>query len=216
MPTKSLELTVPDTPPYDQAETWFESFIGNHIAPLVQSAPLKRFWFSRYGAIGSKKWILFRFECDDITVVQPHIDNLMRQFPVGTTGYVDYDHSSDIGEGEGSRFLGENGRHHDKQKRGDLAFNFLHASALLFLDGLRGPDGNSRFEREPETASRFSHETSLEQFLHLFCNMTGAPSFVVEATHPKYGNLILSEINFGNASQTDPRWKIIRVARVKF
>lgn len=216
MPVKSLDLIVPDTPPFDRFESWFESFVGTHLLPVVQTAPLKRFWFSRYGGIGQRKWVLFRFECDDLSLVEPHINKLMSTFTLGATGYSDYDYASDIGEGEGSRFLGQNGRHRNKVRRGDLTFEFLHAAAKLFLDGLAGPDPAGYFEREPETTSGFSHETSLEQFLHLFCNMTGVPSFVVEATHPQHGNHLLSEITFVTLQQVDARWQAVRGGRVKF
>lgn len=216
MPAKSLDLVIPDAPPFDRPDSWFESFVGNHLLPVVESAPLKRFWFTRYGGVGGKKWVLFRFECDDLSQVQPRVDRLLETFPPGDSGYADYDYASDIGEGERSRFLGANGRHHDKEKRGDLAFDFLHAAAKLFLDGLAGPDPGGYFAREPETASGFSRETSLEQFHHLFCNMTGVPSFVAEAEHPEHGNHLLSLITFAMVRGRDERWNLIRLARVNF
>ena len=214
MACKTLELLIPDTPPYDEVETWFETFVGTHIGPIVPL--LKRFWFSRYGGIGSKKWIKFRFEYDDLSLIQPDVDKLMQIFCLYDQGYQDWDYAGDIGEGQGSRFLGDNGRHQDKRRRGEIAFDFVHSSARLFLDGLRGPDINGRFQREPETASGFNHETTLEQYLHLFCNITGAPSFVVEATHPQHGNMILSDITFGMAHEKDAKWTPIRGSRVKF
>lgn len=97
-----------------------------------------------------------------------HVDALIKKFQLFDQGYEDYNYASDIGEGEKSRFLDDYGHHHDKQKRGELAFDFVHAGARLFLDGLRGPDAAGRFQREPETTSGFSKATSLEQFLHLF------------------------------------------------
>jgi hypothetical protein len=216
MAAKSLELVIPDTPPYDRPDSWFESFVGSHLLPVIQAAPLGRFWFTRYGGVGAKKWILFRFECDDPAGVQPYIDRLVGAFSPGDSGYCDYDAASDIGEGEGSRFLGANGRHHDKRRRGDLAFDFLHATAKLFLDGLAGPDAGGYFVREPETASGFSRETCLEQFHHLFCNMTGVPSFVAEAEHPDHGNHLLSLITFATLKNGDARWNLKRLAKINF
>ncbi len=216
MPAKSLDLIIPDRPPYDRPDSWFESFVGNHLLPIIQSAPLKRFWFTRYGGVGGKKWILFRFECDDPAEMQPYVDQLLEAFPLGGSGYGDYDVASDIGEWEGSRFLGANGRHHDKKRRGELAFDFLHAAARLYLDALAGPDAGGYFVREPETTSGFSQETSLEQFHHLFCNMTGVPSFVAEAEHPEHGNHLLSVLTFAMLRNQDARWNLKRIARVNF
>lgn len=110
MNCKTLELLIPDTAPYDQDETWFETFIGTHIVPLV---PLvKRFWFTRYGGIGGAKWIKFRFESDDVSLIQPHVNTLIQTFSLYDQGYLDRDYAGDIGGGQGSRFLGDNGRHH--------------------------------------------------------------------------------------------------------
>lgn len=216
MPVKSLDLIIPDTAPFDKHENWFESFVGRHIRPVVASSTLKRFWFSRYGQVGAGKSIRFRFEFDDLSLVQSEIDQLLKIFPVGNSGYADYDYASDIGEGEGSRFLGVNGRHQDKGLRGELAFDFLHASARLFLDCLAGPDSAGYFKKEPETSSGFSVETSLEQFHHLFCNMTAVPTFVVEAEHPLYGKHLLSLITFAMLQGQDPTWQGIRREKVNF
>lgn len=35
MIAKTLELLIPDTVPYDQPETWFETYVGTHIVPIV-------------------------------------------------------------------------------------------------------------------------------------------------------------------------------------
>ena len=213
MVAKSLELLISDTAPYDQPETWFETYVGTHVVPMVPL--LKRFWFTRYGAIGSQKWACFRFECDDIIAIQPHVDELVQRFQLIGQQYADYDAAQDIGCGENSRFLEDNGRHIDSKKRGDLAFNFLHAAALLFTDGLKGPDADGRFQREPETESGFNNETSLEQYLHLFCNMTGVPAFVSECQHPDFGRKIFAEITFLSLHKNDKRWQGLQRHRVK-
>ena len=52
--------------------------------------------------------------------------------------------------------------------------------------------------------------------MHLFCNMTGVPSFVAEVQHPVFGQNIMSEIDFASRRQVDYRWQGIRQHRVKF
>jgi hypothetical protein len=52
------------------------------------------------------------------------------------------------------------------------------------LDCLVGPDANGYFALESETVSGFSKESSMEQFHHLFCNMTRCPTYVAIAQEP--------------------------------
>jgi hypothetical protein len=99
-----------------------------------------------------------------------------------------YDVSEDIGRGQESRFLGEDAKHQSASRRGDIAFSFLHASACLMLDCLVGPDASGYFRLESETKSGFSRETSLEQYLHLFCNMTCVPTFIAIGLPPGWAN----------------------------
>lgn len=217
MPVRSLSLAVPDTPPYDRAESWFETFAGNHLLPLVGGGQFRRFWFTRYGAVGQGKHILFRYDVEDVQTVASDIAVLEGRFSPGPSGHTDYDVTGDIGRGEGSRFLGQNNRHQDHAARGELAFDFLHASARLFLHSLAGPDPNGYWQLEPETSSTFSTETSLEQYHHLFCNMTSVPTFVVVAAHPEViGDQVLSLIQFARLQNQDRRWSLRHMRRVDF
>jgi hypothetical protein len=217
MAVKSLSLVVPDQVPYDRAESWFESFVGNQLLPIIERGVLRRNWFTRYGSVGGGKHILFRYEADDLASVAAEIKALEARFPAGPEGHTDYDVAGDIGQGEGSRFLGSNNRQQDRSRRGDVAFDFLHASASLFLDCLSGPDNQGYWQLERETTSGFSVETSLEQFHHLFCNMTAVPTFVVVASHPEViGDQVLSRIQFADLVNKDRRWTMRYMGRVTF
>lgn len=217
MPVKSLSLTIPDSPPYDQAGSWFESFAGNELLPLVEENQFARFWFTRYGGVGHGKHILFRFEVDDLASVESQITDLRSKFPAGPDGYKDYDYSGDIGRGERSRFLGRNSRHQDSARRGGIAFDFLHAAARLFLDCLTGPDSGGYFQLEPETTSSFSVATSMEQFHHLFCNLSGVPTFIAITVHPELpGHQVMSYEEFKGAANRDGRWQLVQRVRVGF
>ena len=59
----------------------------------------------------------------------------------------------------------------------------LHAAAKLCLHCLSGPDADGRFELERKNDG-FSLQTPMEQFHHLFYEVTGAPTFIGELSHP--------------------------------
>ena len=192
MRVKSLSLTIPDTKPYDKQANWFQSFIGNGLMDIIDSGKLSRFWFTCYGAVGHEdtKHIMFRFETSDESEVDPYIQTLQSTFVPGPAGYTDYDVATDIGKGQGSRFLGSNAKHQDHARRGNIAFSFLHASALLFLDCLVGPDEEGYWNLESETQSGFNKETPLEQYHHLFCNMTQVPTYVTIGMPPGSSDVV--------------------------
>lgn len=185
----STEFEVPDTCPFNIQETWFQSFVGSVIVPTVNANQLGRFWFTRYGAVGKGKTALFRFETDHFVPVLQGITTLIANKGIVLKGHSEYDVGGDIGRGQGSRFLGHNAKHNDQDRRGDLALTFLHAAANLMIDSLVGPDASGYFTLEAETASGFSKETSLEQFHHLFCNMTCVPTYMAIAKSPDSDDL---------------------------
>lgn len=214
MPIKSLHLNVPDGKPFDQHDCWFESFVGYYLQPLIRSHPIQRFYFTRYGERGSLN-IKFRFEIADYAQVQPAIEALISQFGLAAEGLTDYDHAEDLGHGEGSRFLGSTS-HGDKQRRGDRVFAFLHATSELFLDCLSGPE-NGYFFRERETQSGFNYETPLEQYHHLFCNLTDTPTFVVVAQHPEAPGLhVMTPGQLARLKDKDTRWTLSHTAKVQY
>ena len=180
----SVEFSIPDTRPFDNQNNWFQSFVGAIILPVTGQNRLGRFWFTRYGGVGKGKTALFRFETEVIGVVFAQIEILIKPFGITVVRPIDYDVGGDIGRGENSRFMGTNAKHNDHARRGDLALTFLHASACLMLDCLVGPNPDGYFDLESETVSGFSIESSLEQFHHLFCNMTCVPTYVVVGQPP--------------------------------
>ncbi len=177
----SIEFSIPDQRPFDKQATWFQSFVGSVILPVAGGSQMSRFWFTRYGGVGHGKTALFRFETEFIDEVFAEISRLGARFGISVKNPTDFDVGGDIGRGQGSRFLGTNAKHQDHARRGDLALSFLHASACLMLDCLVGPDPDGYFALESETVSGFSIESSLEQFHHLFCNMTCVPTYIAIA-----------------------------------
>lgn len=217
MASKSVSLSIPDDPPYDRQENWYESFVGRDLAPVIDSGRFRRYWFTRYGAIGQRKHILFRFDANDLEAAEESLSPLRAKFRLGPGGYTDYDIAGDIGRGEKSRFLGNNGRHQDAARRGDIAFDFLHASARLFIDCLTGPDDEGYWCLEPEKTSGFSVATSLEQFHHLFCNLSNVPTWIVICAHPGLpGHHVMSFEEFKVAANNDKSWNLIQLVRATF
>src|SRR5436305_2002462 len=100
MPVNSVTLLVPNSPPYDRRENWFESFVGNNILPIVETCPLKRFWFSRYIDRDRGKFMKFRFEVEDLSLVDDRIKDLATRFGTTDDGYADYDFVGDLGVGQ--------------------------------------------------------------------------------------------------------------------
>jgi hypothetical protein len=214
MPVKSLHLIVPDIKPYDRPDSWFETCVACNIKPILDTGKIRRFWFSRYGAIGNKS-IRFRFDCDDLKSIEPSVEELAKKFRLGSEGYGDYDWAADLGKGENSRFLGD--AHSDAVRRGDVVFNFLFATSRLFLDCLTGPDQDGYFHMETEKKSGFSLETSMEQFHHLFCNVTGVPCFAAVAQHPGLPGIhVMSLLEFAAAKKQDTSWQLVKPVNLHF
>jgi hypothetical protein len=184
MSTHSVEILIPDEKPFDQQDCWFETFVGSIIEPVVCSNQVSRFWFTRYGAVARSNHALFRFETEDVHAVLTHLSSALSKFGMKIAKEEAYDVAGDIGRGQSSRFLGTDAKHQSESRRGGIAFTFLHASATLMLDCLVGPDASGYFHLESETGSGFSRETSLEQYLHLFCNMTCVPTFIAIGLPP--------------------------------
>lgn len=213
---KSLKLIVPDEEPYDQNETWFETLVATDLRDVFSKESITRFWFTRYGAVGSEKHALFRIETDDEQSIKDLVNALLKKFPSERNEYTDYDFSQDIGRGENSRFLGQNSNQKDNHARGKTAFEFLHSAARLFIDCLDGPDEKGYWRLEPETHSGFSVKTSMEQFHHLFCNMTGVPTFVAITNHPSIPrHQVMSYESFKGVHNQDNNWKLIKLVEIQ-
>jgi hypothetical protein len=204
----SIEFSVPDVCPFDVQAKWFQSFVGSVLLPVIDSGMLERFWFTRYGGVGKGKSALFRFETDHLQEVTNHLELLAAGHRLTASSPAVYDVAGDIGHGEGSRFLGTNAKHSDPARRGELALAFLHASACLMLDCLVGPDGEGYFALESEMESGFSKESSLEQFHHLFCNMTCCPTYVAIAKPPNTNDLLPVTYEEYKGLLKEPGWTL--------
>jgi len=214
----SVKITIPDVPPFDRQENWFESFVGNIIEPAVSSDMIGRFLFTRYGAIGQEeeKYALFRFEATDAEAVTKQLNNGLAKHNLTISEQSAFDAAGNIGCGERSRFLGSNSKHGSKEQRGDIAFTFLHAAACLMLDCLVGTDPQGYFSLEEETQSGFSKESSLEQFHHLFCNMTGVPTYLAIGMPPNSTDVVpLSYEEYKRFSQEDG-WRLGSLRKAQF
>lgn len=212
----SVSFSVPDQRPCDRQESWFQSFVGGVILPISELPELGRFWFTRYGAVGKGKHALFRFETGDIDTAMTEIRAAARALGFAASEHEKYVPASDIGKGEGSRFLGTNAKHQDPARRGDLALTFLYASARLMLDCLVGPDSDGYFALESETVSGFSRESSLEQFHHLFCNMTCVPTFLAVAQPPKSTEIIPITYEERKMFNNEAGWRFGGIRRGQF
>ncbi len=166
----SMQFELPNAVPFDAAN-WFETFVGRIVAPLVSTGKIQRYWFTRYETSG-KKSALFRFYTLDVKGIERKAKKLARRVQVtGGTANVTYD----AGEISGHpRFLGINQRQTDGKARKELIWNFLHASAVLYLDCLSHKDGEGRWslEANPDILNCSTGDT-FESFHHMFCNITG-------------------------------------------
>lgn len=206
---KSLHLKLPNTPLYN-TQFALETFAGQHVIPFAQH--FHWFWFSRYGAIGSWE-VRFRFATEDFPAVEAHYNQLSATFAHGSDGCGDYDYANDLG---GQRFLGQDASNPDKTVRAGLVYDFLTASARLFLASLVH-EINGTWRHEQETQSQFNRETSLESAHHLFCNMTGTPTRAAVLLYPHQANAyrVVSEHSSRQIMKNDQQVQLVGLPRIK-
>lgn len=91
--------------------------------------------------------------------------------------FRDYDYIADAGS---NRFLGTESRQPGRDRqRADLTVRFYNAISKLVTDALVGPDEAGRFQLETNDDRIQNPRGSIFQSpLHLFCNMTNAPTDV--------------------------------------
>lgn len=206
---KSLHLKLPNTPPYTTRFA-LEAFAAEHVMPCAQH--FHWFWFSRYGGIGTWE-VRLRFATNAFPAVEAHYDHLVATFAHGADGCGDYNYVGDLG---GQRFLGQNASNPDQAVRAGLVYDFLSATARLFLASLvQAPNGEWRHGQE--TLSQLNRETSLESVHHLFCNMTGTPTWAAVLCYPHHGNLnrVVSELESRQITQQDPQVQLVDLPRIQ-
>jgi len=187
-----------------------ETFAGDYVMPIAQH--FHWFWFSRYGGIGSWE-VRFRFATKDFLAVEGHFNCLAAAFAHGADGCGDYDYVNDLG---GKRFLGQDASNPNQTVRADLVYDFLTATARLFLASLvREQNGTWRHERE--TQSLLNRETSLESAHHLFCNMTGTATWVAVLFYPHQANAyrVVSDLSSRQIMKNDPRVQLVDLPKIE-
>ncbi|MBI3848797.1 MAG: hypothetical protein HY298_00690 [Verrucomicrobia bacterium] len=206
---KSLHLCLPSAAPYD-TESALETFAGENVLPIANA--LHWFWFSRYGKVGDWK-IKFRFATNSHNAIEQHVTHLTSSFAHGADGCGDYDYVGDLG---GDRFLGQDARNRSRTARADLVYDFLTSSARLFLASIvREADG--RWRHEQETKSTMNRQTSLESVHHLFCNLTGTPTWAAVLHFPHQGGkqLVVSDMQARQIMKHDPQVKLVDLPRIE-
>lgn len=165
-----MQFQLPNAVPFDAAN-WFETFVGQIVVPLVRTGKIQRYWFTRYET-GGKKSASFRFYTRDVNGIEKKAKELaLSLHATGGTADLAYD----AGEISGHpRFLGTNQRQTDGKARKELIWDFLHASAALYLDCLSHQDGQGRWNLEVNKDQlNCSTGETFESFHHMFCNITG-------------------------------------------
>lgn len=191
----SMEFVVPSTKPFD-AGNWFETLVGQIVVPIVNSGKVRRYWFTRYQSVGGKT-ALFRFYTNDVKGVERHAKKLAGELGIGG-GVADLSYTA----GEISahpRFLGTNQRQNDENTRKELIWDFLHATAVLFLDCLSSEDGDGRWSLEiNQDGLNCSTGETFEAFHHMFSNITGFEPPVFELQEPGLPRFLSPMYFYGN------------------
>jgi hypothetical protein len=212
---KQWKVIIEDKTPYDGLG-FLDTFAGEFILPIEQK--LRRFWCSRYWD-KTGKHILLRFETENYDAVKPSIEAIQKKFGANAFTEETYDHVSDLGHGENERFMGSDAREKDPKKRADLVYDFLTASARLYL-GCLAKDTDGHWRLEKDTHSGMNRDTTMQAFHHLFCNMTNVPTYVFLFAAPGavpggITVLVESEMYAGKLVEEHPDWAR-QLARVRF
>jgi hypothetical protein len=210
---KTWKIVIPDTAPYDGLG-FLDTFAGEFILPIEPK--LRRFWCSRY-QVQADKHILFRFETENYDDVRPSIEAIQKKFGPDAFKEEPYDYVGDLGHGERERFMGSDARDKDPKKRADLVYDFLTASARLYL-GCLAKDADGHWRLEKDAHSGMNRDTPMQAFHHLFCNMTNVPTYVVLFAAPGAGGITVvveGDMYAGEIAKAHPDW-MRQVARVRF
>ena len=203
MSVRQTRVFVPSDEPLPD---WAETLIGRVFHPLAHEFvdALAWFWFSRYGSpaddsgdcniavipngykrpldpsgIPLHRSMRFRFNVlDDCRAdFEQRAAELIDGGGYRVSDFRDYDSIADTGN---NRFLGVENRHPGRaQQRAILTTKFYHAVSRLLIDALVGPDEQGRFRMETnEDLGQNPRGSTFQSLLHLFCNITNAPTDV--------------------------------------
>ncbi|MBT7040394.1 MAG: hypothetical protein HN921_11185 [Bacteroidetes bacterium] len=167
-----LQFDIPDKHPFNR-EDWYWQAYGEIILPIVQNNRLKRFWFTRYGALNHKPHLLLRYEAK----------KMVKKFHgIKPSIHHEYNLVDDLGS---PRFLGTNRQSSDASQRANLIFDFLHMTANLTLSQLSHKDDQKYWVTEKSADLGNNHFGSpLESIHHLFCNSSATPTAVAMVQIP--------------------------------
>jgi hypothetical protein len=172
MEQRELYAKLPNNKPFD-TDAFFPTFLGSFVLPLLSSQNITRYWFTQYGSPGNRQ-IRFRYELASFAQLQPQFDNLVAQSGLTVLNSADFDVVGDL---SGMRFLGTNQRQKDYRARAEMIFDFLHATARLYIDTLSHCDANGYWQREDnKDLGNNDKGDSFETYHHLLCNMTSVPT----------------------------------------
>lgn len=180
MSLHSLVYNLPKTPRFAGESTWFPTFLGGFVLPMLATDLIESYWFSRY-QIGQDKSVRFRFKVADGDYPKVlHRANELEQ-ALGMTRRMEelnYD-GSDL---RALRFEPANPRRLHADQRFELVWNFLCSTARLYLDCLAHEDPVTHtwsMELNTDIAHNAQSDT-VETFHHMFCNITGLQPLVYE------------------------------------
>ena len=203
MCVQQTRVFVPSTEPDDD---WAETVIGRLFRPLVAEFDehLDWFWFSRYGSPAEEsddcdielisaeykhplkpgdpafhRSIRFRYAIADEwqALFEQRAQQLITAYGYCISDFRPYDFVADTGS---NRFLGNKKRQPGhRQQRALLVTQFYMATSRLVIDALIGPDKNNRYQCETnDDLVQNPAGSSFQSLLHVFCNITSAPTDV--------------------------------------
>lgn len=191
----------------ESVEDWAETLIGRVFRPLTKefADSLSWFWFSRYGVAADDsgdcdvssipedykhplapggspfhRSMRFRFNISDrdrAIVFESRAEELIRESGYRISDFRNYEFVGDTGN---NRFLGVENRGTKRAEQRALAVtSFYHAVSMLVIDALVGPDRTGRFRMETnDDLGQNPRGSTFQSLLHLFCNITNAPTDV--------------------------------------
>ncbi len=203
MAARQTRVFVPAAEPEND---WAETLIGKLIRPLTEefAEHLDWFWFSRYGPsaddsgdcdiaripieykqapdrdnAGFHRSLRFRYAIDNEWQV-PFEQRALQLITENSYCISDFRPYDFIGDTGNNRFLGNENRLPGRaRQRAVLVTQFYMVISRLVIDALVGPDPSNRFRIETnDDLIQNPAGSTFQSLLHLFCNITKAPTDV--------------------------------------
>jgi hypothetical protein len=188
---RQTRIFVPPAAPYDE-DHWAETLLGRVVVKLAGDPALEWWWFSRYvqrsdedtadcdfaslpasifwpDALHRSLRLRYAIAADDQALFEAAAQTAVNDAGAFVTDFRDYAVVADLGS---RRFLGGDASEVPPEQRAAHVVAFLHATSVLAVDCLVGPDVLGRFRFESEEVEGGS---PFRVPLHLFWNMTQVP-----------------------------------------